>query len=373
MSSSRKLVAAGEASERSRWALFSALLNRLSPAASEGNTALRDYRILGSLVGLAAVVALAAVPTIPVLAAPLGLVVGWLYYLIFARRERRRFMLLQQPFPEPWRETLRQRVPLYAQLTESEQRRFEGEVAVFLGEQRIYSLGGLEGDSESQAQVRLTDEHRVLIAASAAILLLGRPDWRLPTDRDIVVYPSSFAEETYSMESNAHTIGMVHAQGPILFAIDAIERSFPRRHSWHSSGLLFHAAPQFAHSHVGLHEFAHVLDFLGQQGRSTGVPVSLPPVVQRQWHQQLAFERERLMEGNSVLNPYGLKNEAELFAVSVESFFQDSQRLLAHHPELYGLLADFFNQDPAARHTPPAPVASFRPWFALGTPVRYTA
>ncbi len=373
MSSLRESDAAGEASEQRRLTLFPALAKYLFPVSPDGSTALRDYRILSSLVGFAGLVALAAIPRMPALVAPLGLAVGWLYYLIFARRERRRLKLLSQPFPEAFRETLRQRVPLYSQLTELERRRFEGEVAIFLGEQRIYALGGLEDESASSSQVRLTDEHRVLIAASAAILLLGRPDWRLPTDRDIVVYPSSFAEETYSMESNAHTIGMVHAQGPILFAIGAIEQSFPRRPSWLSSGGLFHSTPPFAHSHVGLHEFAHVLDFLGQQGRSTGVPVSLPPGVQRQWHQQLAVERERLMDGDSVLNPYGLKNEAELFAVSVESFFQDSARLRTHHPELYGLLSDFFNQDPASRTTSFQPVAQFRPWFALGAPTRYIA
>lgn len=369
MSSSRKPEIAGEVFGRRQGTLFSALSQRVSSGSDE-HTALRDYRILASLVGLAGVVALAAVPALPVWAAPLGLAFGVLYYVIFARRERRRAAVLAQPFPEPWQKTLSERVPLYLQLTDEEKRRFEGEVAVFLAEQRIYSLGGLEGEAESQVQ--LTDEHRVLIAASAAILLLGRPDWRLPTERDIVVYPSSFAEETYSMEGGAHTIGLVHAQGPILFAIDAIERSFPRRHSWPSSSQWLQPPP-LAQSHVGLHEFAHVLDFLGQQGRSTGVPVLLPPSVQAQWHDQLAVERDRLMMGDSVLNPYGLKNEAELFAVSVESFFQDAQRLRLHHPALYKLLADFFNQDPAERLVPLTPVASFRPWFALGGTTRYIA
>ena len=76
--------------------------------------------------------ALAAIPRMPALVAPVGLALGWLYYLIFARRERRRLKLLNQPFPEVFRETLLQRVPLYSQLTELERRRFEGEVAVCL-------------------------------------------------------------------------------------------------------------------------------------------------------------------------------------------------------------------------------------------------
>ena len=67
-------------------------------------------------------------------------------------------------------------------------------------------------------------------------------------------------------------------------------------------------------------------------------------------------------------------NEAELFAVAVESFFQEPLRVRAAHPELYGLLAEFFNQDPATRATERKPVAlAFRPWFSLSSPVRYTA
>ena len=126
MSSLRKPDAAGEASELRRLALFPALSKYLFPVSPDGSTALRDYRILASLVGLAGLVALAAIPRMPALVAPLGLALGWLYYLIFARRERRRLKLLNQPFPEVFRDTLLQRVPLYSQLTELERRRFEG-------------------------------------------------------------------------------------------------------------------------------------------------------------------------------------------------------------------------------------------------------
>lgn len=337
-----------------------------------GSSALSDYRILATFVGIAGFVALLAVPNLPGWARPFGLLLGGVYYWVFSRRERRRHKVFSQPFPQRWRQTLMDRVPLYGQLTAEEKRRFEGEIAVFLDEQRIYSLGGLEGDDA--ALVQLTDEHRVLIASSAAMLLLGRPDWRLPTDRDIVIYPAAFQEETYTMDRHAHTLGMVHAQGPILFALDALENSFPRQPSWQPLHLPFSETPSPPSSHVGLHEFAHVLDFLGQQGRSTGVPVILPAQTQAVWHAQLSFERERLLAGNSVLNPYGLKNEAEMFAVSVESFFQDAKRLQQLHPDLYRLLAEFFNQDPAHRDSRHAVSSvSYRPWFSIGPTTRYMA
>ena len=119
MSIVHKPEVTGNPADRRFGARFSTFFYRLTALAPDGSAALRDYRILSSLVGLAAVVALAAIPAMPVWAAPLGLVVGGLYYLIFARRERRRLHLLRQPFPDAWRDTLQRRVPLYLPLTET--------------------------------------------------------------------------------------------------------------------------------------------------------------------------------------------------------------------------------------------------------------
>jgi Mlc titration factor MtfA (ptsG expression regulator) len=62
---------------------------------------------------------------------------------------------------------------------------------------------------------------------------------------------------------------------------------------------------------------------------------------------QLAFDFHRGLP--TVINPYGLESPAEFFAVSVEAFFERAPELKARHPELYGLLASYFKQDPAAR------------------------
>lgn len=367
----------------------------LNSAYRAGSSALRDYRLLALLVGGAAAVALAAVPDAPRGLWLLGAFIGLLYYVLFSQRERQRQRLLAEPLPESYRDVLLQRVPLYRQLDSGERQRFEDEVKTFLAEQRIYALqvqaapnpmpwmmsqsmpnAGAPGPAGlSGAPFQISDEQRVLIAASAATLLLGRPEWRLPTVRDIVVYPTAFAEETYNLAGGhgqpgdpyAHTLGMVHSQGPILFALDAIERSYPRS--------LPHGmqAGEPVLPHVGIHEFAHVLDFMGAEGRAGGMPGFLAPADAERWNDRLRLERDRLERGDSALNPYGLKNDAELFAVSVESFFQDPIHLRARHPELYSLLGELFNQDPAARLLAWETALSYRPLFSLSPPVRYTA
>jgi hypothetical protein len=373
-----------------RW--LGSLPKRVPEAVSEifdeeriGSRDLREYRLLAVLVTVCGMVALAAIPNAPRWLALGGIALGVAYYYLASQRERRRLSLVTTPFPGAWREVLWRRVPYYSLLTPEEQERFEREVQVFLGEQRIYALGGTREEgmlTATRAEVRadVSDEQRLLVAASAAMLLVGRPEWRLPTARDIVIYPTAFAEETYTLwphsaPNSPHAVGMVHAHGPILLSLDALERSFPTVSP--DSGPLSRSLATVLDSpalpHVGLHEFAHVLDFIGSEGRAGGLPGMVGPVVAGRWHERLGSERERLLEGKSILNPYGLKSDAELFAVAVESFFQDSVRMRLYHAELYALLSEFFNQDPAARLLSHHATFLFRPWFALGPTQRPVA
>ena len=47
------------------------------------------------------------------------------------------------------------------------------------------------------------------------------------------------------------------------------------------------------------------------------------------------------------LDEYGAEDEAEFFAVATESFFERGEYLKTHHPELYQVLSEFYNLDPA--------------------------
>ena len=49
------------------------------------------------------------------------------------------------------------------------------------------------------------------------------------------------------------------------------------------------------------------------------------------------------------MDPYGATNPAEFFAVATEVFFDVPTQLEADEPDLFGILRDYYGQDPAER------------------------
>jgi len=62
-----------------------------------------------------------------------------------------------------------------------------------------------------------------------------------------------------------------------------------------------------------------------------------------------AYEALRAGRERPPLQPYGATNPSEFFAVATEAFFDVPVALEHHEPRLYGVMRDFYNQDPAAR------------------------
>jgi len=67
------------------------------------------------------------------------------------------------------------------------------------------------------------------------------------------------------------------------------------------------------------------------------------------WLQLMQKEMELIRDERSDINPYGLTNEGEFFAVVSEYFFERPALLKENHPELYALLEKIFS--PAAGST----------------------
>ena len=96
--------------------------------------------------------------------------------------------------------------------------------------------------------------------------------------------------------------------------------------------------------------FAHYLD--GLDGDVDGTPPSAGREQEQTWYRVTEAEYRRLVgqarrKEVTLLDHYGASNRAEFFAVASECFFEQPQAMRREHEELYGVLRDFYRQDPA--------------------------
>lgn len=195
---------------------------------------------------------------------------------------------------------------------------FERDVRIVLEE---WTFEGVEG-------VDVTLDMKVGVAAGAALLLHGRPEWELPSRQTVIFYPDRFDADYVSEESGAFD-GMAHQQGPIILSSKAIEESW---------------ADPYDGSNVVLHELAHLLDY--ENEFADGVPSLVDPGSTVAWRELVRKETKRVRLGRSMLRRYAAKNAAEFFAVAVENFFERPDVMEERHPELYAALEALFNLDP---------------------------
>src|SRR5262249_28120074 len=98
--------------------------------------------------------------------------------------------------------------------------------------------------------------------------------------------------------------------------------------------------------------FAHQLDML--DGVINGTPPLKTREQDQRWKEIMTAEYHSLIRASehgraTLLDHYGATNEAEFFAVATECFFDRPVPMQQRHPQLYQLLREYFNQDPAAR------------------------
>jgi Mlc titration factor MtfA (ptsG expression regulator) len=233
------------------------------------------------------------------------------------RAERRR-LLLAEPFPAEWSRILRERYDHFDRLPHGLRVRFEADVRLFVAEKRVTGVG-----------VVVTDELRLLVAASAVTLSVAWPDYEWNQLGEVLLYPQNF-DRDYSFDSE-DLAGQTHPWGTVILSVPALLESF--------------ADPDDAF-HVGIHEFAHLLDV--EQTRFDGIPAGLDPRRHAEWLALVAKEMQRLAKRKSVLDPYGADDPVEFLAVAIEAFFETPLALRRRHVELYEMLAGYFGQDPAA-------------------------
>jgi Mlc titration factor MtfA (ptsG expression regulator) len=278
------------------------------------------WRTIGMLgaIGLCGLGASLTGPTGAGIGGVLGLIGG--AYLVHraGRRSRRRRRLLSAPFPAVWHRTLVEGCDHFDRLPPELSARFENDVRFFVDEKQVTGIG-----------VEVDDELRLLVASSAVTLSLGWPGYEWDQVAEVLLYPKDFGRD-YSLEGD-ELAGEAHPWGTLILSVPALRLSF--------------ADPDDGF-HVGLHEFAHLLDV--DHTQFDGIPVGLAPARHREWLLLLEKEMWRLRHGKSVLDPYGAEEPVEFLAVAIETFFELPLLMRKRHEELYAALAGYFGQDPAA-------------------------
>jgi Mlc titration factor MtfA (ptsG expression regulator) len=247
-------------------------------------------------------------------------------YRFLTRKNRRRAALRQQPFPSAWETILQREVPFFQTLNESEQDRFREEVHIFLSEKRITGI-----------KTSVDDTVRVLVAASAIIPIFGFPGWEWDQISEVLLYPTTFNDQ--------YEIGRVGNQDVLGMVGDG---AMNRMMILSKPDLLQGFRVTQDRKNVGIHEFAHLLD--KSDGAVDGIPsLGLSRSAVTPWLKLVHREMEHIQRGHSDINPYGMTNEAEFFAVASEYFFENPDKMKRKHPELYAMLERVFHQDPQSR------------------------
>ena len=191
--------------------------------------------------------------------------------------------------------------------------------------------------------LELTEHMRVVVAAQAGLLILEIEHEYFRRVREILVYPTAY-RASYKQRDGAgvisegsHNAGEAWYRGPVILSWDGVRQGA--------------ADPKDGHNLV-LHEFAHKLDML--DGYVDGTPRLHNPGAYAAWTRIMSEEYATLKDAarrgrKSVLDRYGATNEAEFFAVATETFFEKPRQLQDKHEALYGLLVDYYRQDPLAR------------------------
>lgn len=242
----------------------------------------------------------------------------FLMYKYFMRKYSRRKKILSEPFPQDWENTLAAKVAYYSTLDEEKRARFKMEVQIFLGEKLITGI-----------ETEINDEIRLLTAASAIIPVFGFPDWEYDELSEVLIYPKDF-DENYDFDSNGGNIlGMVGIGGCMVLSKPSLLHGFKNDKD---------------KMNVGIHEFVHKID--EKDGFIDGIPDAMADAkIIDKWRVIMKEEMQKMRDGESEINPYGLTNEAEFFAVTSEYFFEHPEILEKKHPDLYDVLKTIYRQD----------------------------
>lgn len=207
----------------------------------------------------------------------------------------------------------------FRKLNPKHQKDFRKRLARFLAQKRMIPRGGLK---------QVTREMKLLIGATAVMVIFGFRGVSLKHFRKILIYPDNYFS----------TINQQYHQGevnPKLGVIVLSWRSFAEGFLYPNDGV-----------NLGIHEMAHALKLENQIHYNRESNFFNPA----RWETYLklaSLEIRKIQSGEvSIFRPSAGKNSHEFFAVALETFFEKSAELKEYNPEFYQALVFLLKQDP---------------------------
>ncbi|MRI58991.1 MAG: hypothetical protein C6H99_05745 [Epsilonproteobacteria bacterium] len=254
--------------------------------------------------------------------------VAYHIYITLVTDGRYRFYKLFRPFPKRYAKILERSFPFYESLPQNLKRNLEACIMTFIKEKEFIGRG-----------VTIDDEKKVLVAANACLLTVGRDRCEYKHVKTIILYPEAvlkrekIQEGWVVREEEKVLLGEAWQGGAVVLSWSDLQTGDLNPNDGHN---------------VGLHEFAHQIDM--EDGYADGVP-PLPLRLYPKWSKIMSEAYKDLKElyekhKRGFLSAYALTNEAEFFAVATEVFFEQPHRLKKYEPRLYELLKEFYKVDP---------------------------
>ncbi|WP_225554302.1 M90 family metallopeptidase [Sphingobacterium bovistauri] len=195
-------------------------------------------------------------------------------------------------------------------------------------ERVIYFLQTTKISPEKGAVV--TDEDKVLIAASATIPLFHFHHWAYENLDEVLIYPDFFDEKFGTVSENRNVAGMVGTgflNHKMILSLPALRTGFMR----------------YLEGNTAIHEFVHLID--KADGEIDGVPEYLiPKELINPWLHEMDRTIKQIREGKSDIREYAATNDAEFLAVVSEYFFKKPKQLQEDHPKLYSMLNEIYTR-----------------------------
>ena len=210
-------------------------------------------------------------------------------------------------------------IQFYQKLNPLDKTRFLKEVNSFLQTVKITAVN-----------TTITNDDKILVAASAAIPMFAFDGWVYPHLEEVLLYNDHFnmGFETEGNEDR-NIMGLVGTgvyKNKMLLSKPALQQGFENKTD---------------NANTAIHEFVHLVD--AADGDTDGIPeLLLNKKYVLPWMNLIHAEMENMKEGNSDINPYGYTNKSEFFAVAAEYFFEQPDLFEDKHPEMYKMMQQIF-------------------------------